>query len=171
MSFEPTDFWLWFLLGYGSRVTVARREWKSRSYVKVKGQSKYVPTSVYLGGIWDFIGGHSSRFPLWQSATACRNARRSAADTSGSGRFKPSARGCGKLVTRSVWPRSSIDDSFSSLAHPASRKPKVGYMFRSCFLSHHTTIRRRKCMRQSTFLLVTLPNIYRFKKIHWQTQQ
>jgi len=88
---------------------------KVRVIAKVRGQCKHVcltflSTTAFL---WATINGRISGFhsnDVFSCELARRGVWRGAAEISGSGRVQRVG-----VVTRSVWPRSSIDSSFYSL--------------------------------------------------------
>jgi len=82
-------------------------DWKSRSFVKVNTNMREAYTGIYCGVLWLLIDGRSSRFPLRRYQLRAGAEECGAAEASGSDEIQ--------RVTRSVWPRSSIDGSFSTV--------------------------------------------------------
>jgi len=64
-------------------------------------------TGIYCGVLWLLVDGRSSRFPLRRYQLRAGAEECGAAEASGSDEIQ--------RVTRSVWPRSSIDGSFSTV--------------------------------------------------------
>jgi len=91
----------------------ARRDWQSRSQVKVNAKCVCY-MSIYCNMLWVLTDGRNSRFSLWRYQPRASTARR--ATWRGRRQRQRQSPASVGVVMRSVWPRSSIEDSFHSFS-------------------------------------------------------